>query len=454
MKSVNPYNNQEIKDYQNHSDEEVNKYVSRCASTFDEWKKTSFKSRYRLFRNLKENLLSRKKELSELMAKEMGKPIKEGILEIEKCAKTCDYYIDQAPKQLKPEEVKTEYSLSEIHHCPLGVVLAVMPWNYPFWQVFRFAIPNLMAGNVAMLKHASNVSGCALAIEMLFLESGFPQYSFKTILADKSVIENIIENDLVRAVTLTGSTNAGKAIAKTAGLNLKKTVLELGGSDPYLIFSDADLKQAAKKCAESRLLNGGQSCISAKRFIVVDDVYDKFLELFKVEMMKKTIGDPLSIETELGPMARVDLRDELHEQVSDSVESGAKCLIGGKIDTDKNGAFYPPTILTNVKKGMRAYSEEFFGPVAVVIKVSSIEEAIEIANDTPFGLGAGIFSKDLKKAKEIASKKINAGSCFINDYVKSDPRLPFGGVKESGYGRELSHYGIKEFMNVKTICIK
>jgi succinate-semialdehyde dehydrogenase/glutarate-semialdehyde dehydrogenase len=328
-----------------------------------------------------------------------------------------------------------------------------MPWNFPFWQVFRFAAPSLMAGNAALLKHASNVSGCALAIENIFHKAGLPKDLFRTLLIGSDKVSTVIENENINAVTLTGSTKAGKAVASKCGEMLKKCVLELGGSDAYLVFEDADIEYAAEICAKSRLLNAGQSCIAAKRFIINEKIFEEFLHYFKLYMEKPVIGDPLLNNTDLGPLARIDLRDELHEKVKLSITKGAELIAGGKIP-EREGAFYYPTILINVIPGMPAYDEEMFGPVASVIKVKDNNEAVKIANDSIFGLGSAIFSGNIDNAESIASNKIEAGSCFVNDFVRSDPRLPFGGIKESGYGRELSAYGIKEFVNIKTIYVK
>jgi len=327
-----------------------------------------------------------------------------------------------------------------------------MPWNYPLWQVFRFAAPALMAGNTVLLKHASNVPGSALEIEKIFLDAGFPKYSFSTLLIPSDAVNDILKNNIVKAATLTGSGPAGQAVASTAGENIKKTVLELGGSDPYLILADADLDHAAEQCATSRLLNAGQSCIGAKRFIVVEKVYDSFLQKFKDKLSSAMMGDPMQAVV-LGPMARHDLRDEVHQQVVDSVSKGAKLLLGGTIP-DSDGAYYPPTLLTNVSQGMPAYDDEIFGPVASVIKVKDEKEAIRVANDTEFGLGSCVFTQDIERGERIAREEIEAGCCFVNHFVKSDPRLPFGGIKTSGYGRELSYYGIREFVNIKTVYVK
>ncbi len=403
--------------------------------------------------NISTLLLSKKEELARLMAFEMGKVLREGIAEIEKCALVCEYYAQNAESFLENEFIETEAFRSFVSYQPLGTILAVMPWNFPFWQVFRFLAPTLMAGNTAVLKHASNVQGCAMAIEELFREAGFPENVFRTLLIGSSQVEKVIRHPAIKAVSLTGSTPAGKNVAAIAGSELKKCVLELGGSDPYIILKDADLEKAAKICATGRLLNAGQSCIGAKRFIVVNEVYTEFLEHFTYEMNRAIFGDPFHPETTMGPLARIDLRDELHQQVVISVKKGAEIVLGGEIPNRK-GAFYPPTILENVKPGMPAYDEELFGPVASVIRVKDEQEAIKVANDTEFGLGAAVFTRDLKNGEHIAEKLLDAGCCFVNDFVKSDPRLPFGGIKTSGFGRELSTHGIKEFMNMKTVVVK
>ncbi|MHA2496365.1 MAG: NAD-dependent succinate-semialdehyde dehydrogenase, partial [Candidatus Hodarchaeales archaeon] len=384
---------------------------------------------------------------------EMGKPLADARGEVEKCAWVCDYYAENAESFLAPELVETDASKSFVAYQPLGVVLAVMPWNFPFWQVFRFAAPALMAGNAGVLKHASNVPASALAIEEVFLKAGFPKNLFRTLLIGSKQVAAVIENPLVKAVTLTGSTPAGKAVASKAGEMLKKTVLELGGSDPYIILEDANLEEAVGTCVASRLINAGQSCIAAKRFIVVASLVTAFEELFVQKMNAQRIGDPLDPATTVGPQARHDLREELHGQVQKSIAHGARLLLGGSIPDDP-GAYYPPTVLTDVKKGMPAYDEELFGPVAAIIPVKDEIEAIRVANDTIFGLGAAIFTEDIEKGEQIATLDLEAGSCFVNTNVRSDPRLPFGGINESGYGRELSYFGIREFVNIKTIFVK
>jgi len=453
MLSINPYSGEIIQSYPEYTSGEVDTILCQVDHAFHQWKLKSFEERSILMRNLQAKLLAKKGELAAIMVAEMGKVLREAIGEIEKCALVCSYYADNAGMFLKNEPVQTEAAESYISYQPVGTILAVMPWNFPFWQVFRFLAPALMAGNTGVLKHAANVSGCALAIEQLVSEAGFPPNVFRTLLISSSRVNEVIENPRIKAVTLTGSTPAGKSVAAAAGSVLKKSVLELGGSDPYLILEDADIKTAARLCVISRLLNAGQSCIGAKRFIVADKIYDAFEEEFLRLMRLATFGDPLNPQTTIGPLARKDLRHELHEQVVKSSESGANILLGGYIP-EGEAACYPPTVLTNVSPEMPAYYQELFGPVAVLFRVKSEEEAIRIANDTVFGLGAGIFTADLTKGKQLAEKGLEAGCVFVNDFVKSDPRMPFGGIRESGYGRELSAVGIREFVNIKTIVVK
>jgi len=450
INSINPANDELINSYHEMSFGKINEILVSADNAFQSWKQTSFNSRSKLMMNAAKVLRDNKDKYSVLMTHEMGKPIAQSRSEVEKCAWVCEYYAENAEKFLSDELVKTDASKSFISYQPIGVVLAVMPWNFPFWQVFRFAAPGLMAGNSGILKHASNVTGCSLAIEDVFRKAGFPENLFRSIITPSSEMEKVIKHEKVKAVTLTGSVPAGKSVAKTAGSVLKKTVLELGGSDPYILLEDADLETASDICVTSRLINGGQSCIAAKRFIIVEEVYDKFENLFLERMKKKKMGDPLKEENDLGPQASKSLRDELHKQVLKSIEAGAKLLLGGKIP-EMPGAYYPPTVLANVSKGMPAYNEELFGPVAALIKAKNEEEAIRIANDSIFGLGAAVFTSDKERGEKIAKEKIEAGSCFVNSFVKSDPRLPFGGIKESGYGRELSVFGIKEFVNIKTV---
>jgi succinate-semialdehyde dehydrogenase / glutarate-semialdehyde dehydrogenase len=450
---LNPATGEIIKTYQEPSPEEVKEIIKKSHQAFKEWRKTDFSERARLMRKAAQHLRGNTEKYAKLMAEEMGKPITGGRSEIEKCAWVCDYYAENAEKFLQPEIIETDASKSFVTYNPLGVVLAVMPWNFPFWQVIRFAAPSLMAGNAGVLKHASNVPGSALAIEETFRESGFPENIFRTLLIGSRQVDAVIENPLVKAVTLTGSTPAGRAVGSKAGEMLKPSVLELGGSDPYIVLEDANLEAAVTTYVTSRLINSGQSCIAAKRFIVVEEIKDKFEILYTEQMRSKKMGNPLEEVTDVGPQARHDLRDELHQQVEESIKKGARCLLGGKIP-DSEGAYYPATVLTDVKKGMPAYDEELFGPVAAIIPVKDETEAIKVANDSVFGLGAAIFTENIEKGERIAANEIEAGSCFVNTFVKSDPRLPFGGIKESGYGRELSHYGIKEFVNIKTVFVK
>ncbi len=452
LKSTNPYDGSLIASYDQISENNLEELLNKSSEQWLEWRASPFNIRKSLLGAVGKLLLERKDQYAALITREMGKPIKESRSEIEKCAWVCEYYSENAQRFLFSEEIATEYHKAQIDYQPLGPVLAIMPWNFPFWQVFRFAAPNLMAGNVVILKHASNVSGCSLAMQQLFLDAGFPEGAFLSLLLSGRETESLIGDSRIAGVTLTGSTMAGKAVASAAGRSIKKTVLELGGSDPYLVFDDANVDLAVEKCVAGRLLNAGQSCIGAKRFIVTKGVYDEFLEKFTTRMQKAKMGNPTNEDTEIGPLANKQFREELHFQVEKSIEKGAKLLIGGKIPSGK-GAFYPPTVLAEVKPGMPAYHEELFGPVASVIKVKDEEEAVEVANDTNFGLGAAVFTEDLKRGERIASDAVRAGCVFVNDFVKSDPRLPFGGIKESGYGRELSLYGIREFTNIKTVVV-
>ena len=453
IKSINPANEELLKEYKEMSPDQVIKIIEAAHNEYFKWRTTDYKIRAEKMKNAASVLKNRKEGLANLMTLEMGKPLAQSRAEVEKCSWVCDYFAENAEKFLEDQVIKTDASKSFVTFEPIGVVLAVMPWNFPFWQVFRFAAPNLMAGNAGVLKHSSNVMGCALAIENIFKEAGFPENLFRTLVISSKNVAGVIKNRVIKAVTLTGSTAAGVSVAKAAGEQLKKTVLELGGSDPYLVLEDADLDKAADTCVNSRLLNGGQSCIAAKRFIVVESIYNEFEKIFVEKMKSKKMGDPFDESNNLGPQARNDLRDELHQQVRKSVEKGAKILLGGEVPAGK-GAYYPPTVLTEVKKGMPAYDEELFGPVAALIKVKNEEEGIRVANDSTFGLGAAVFTRDIAKGERIAQKELAAGSCFVNEFVKSDPRLPFGGINESGYGRELSVFGIREFVNIKTVYIK
>ena len=452
IQSINPLSGKRIQTYKEETSKTVEAKIEAGHKAWLKWRGTSFEARGRLLLKAAAVLLEQKNDLAVLMAREMGKPLKDGIAEIEKCASVCTYYAEKGAAFLKDEKIKTEARNSFVTYQPIGVVLAVMPWNFPYWQCFRFIAPALMAGNTGLLKHASNVPGCALSIEQVLLKAGFPKGVFQTLLVGSKAVKEIIAHPLVKAVTLTGSTEAGQQVAAQAGSQIKKTVLELGGSDPYVILEDADLELAATVCAQSRLINNGQSCIAAKRFIVVKPVEREFVRLFKEKMSNKKLGDPLDAATNLGPMSRADLRDELHQQVLKNIEEGAVCILGGTIPAFKGKhAFYTPTILTKVKKGMTGYKDELFGPVACVITARNEAHAIAIANDTSFGLGAAVFTRDVKKGERIAREQLQAGACFVNTLVKSDPRVPFGGINQSGYGRELGSFGIREFVNIKTV---
>ena len=431
---------------------EVERILAGAARGFDTWRRVSIDERATVIRRVAEALRSRADQWADLIAGEMGKPVRQGKAEIEKCALGCDYYAEHAAALLAPEPAKTEARRSYVSFEPLGVVLAIMPWNFPFWQVVRFGVPAIMAGNAVILKHAPNVPGCAEAIEGIFRQAGLPEGVFQAVFLQNEGTGALIDRREVSAVTLTGSTRAGREVASRAGRALKKTVLELGGSDPYLILQGADMAQAVEACVRSRLQNGGQSCIAAKRLIVVKELEADFVEQLVARMKAAKVGDPKDETTEVGPLARRDLRDTLHHQVRASIEAGAELLLGGTVP-DGDGWFYPPTVLRNVGPGMSAYEEELFGPVAVVIAVENEDEAIRVANDSVYGLGGAIFTTDLARAEEIAREKLDVGCAFVNEFVRSDPSLPFGGVRDSGYGRELGSFGIREFVNVKMVWV-
>jgi succinate-semialdehyde dehydrogenase/glutarate-semialdehyde dehydrogenase len=452
IETINPTTGATIARYDEMEAAAVDHAVEAAHAAFLQWRAATFEERAAVTRAAGRLLRERRRDYAELMAREMGKVLAGGLAEIDKCAAACDFYAENAARFLAPEEVPTEASRSFVACEPLGVVLAVMPWNFPFWQVFRFAAPNLMAGNAGLLKHASNVPGCALAIEEVWRDAGLPAGLFRTLLVGNQDVGRILEHPRVAAATLTGSTPAGRAVAAKAGSQLKKTVLELGGSDAYLILDDADLDAAVATCVESRLINTGQSCIAAKRFLVPRRLAADIERRFVAGMAAKAMGDPLREGTEIGPLARHDLRDQLHAQVEASRHAGARCLLGGDVPAGP-GAFYPPTVLSAVAPGMPAYDEELFGPVAALIPVADEEEAIRIANDSAFGLGAAVFTADARRGEAVA-RRLDAGSCFVNSLVRSDPRLPFGGIKQSGYGRELGSFGIREFVNLKTVYVK
>jgi succinate-semialdehyde dehydrogenase / glutarate-semialdehyde dehydrogenase len=450
MKAINPANNELIKDYTDHTGDQIKTILREVDTEFHRWRETDFAHRSKLMFKAAEILRKNVDKYATTMALEMGKAIAEGRAEVEKCAWVCDYYAENAEKFLADEIIESDASKSFVAFQPIGTVLAVMPWNFPFWQVFRFAAPALMAGNTGVLKHASNVPGSALQIEEVFHEAGFPENVFRTLLIGSRMVESVITDDRIKAVTLTGSEPAGMQVAATSGRELKKTVLELGGSDPYIVLEDADMPSCVTTSAKARMINTGQSCIAAKRFIVVESLVKEFEEAQAKLMESLIVGDPLSEETQVGPMAREDLMMELHEQVEQSISRGARLLCGG--EPTGQGAFYPPTVLTDCKKGMKVYDEETFGPVSAIISVKDEEEAIAVANDSPFGLGGSVWTSDVARGERVA-RRIETGAMFVNGMTKSDPRLPFGGVKKSGYGRELSSFGIREFVNVKTIWI-
>jgi len=452
LQSIDPTTGRLLREYPEAEPARIAAVLEAASAAFSGWRRRPVAERAEPIRRAGALLRERAATLAILMAEEMGKPVAQGRAEAVKCATACDTFAERGGAFLAPEPIATEAARSYVAYEPLGVVLGVMPWNFPLWQVFRFAVPALLAGNACVLKHASNVCGSALAIEALFADAGLPPGVFTTLLVGPAAVPGIIASCQIRAVSLTGSTPAGREVAAAAGRALKKTVLELGGSDPYLILEDADLDAAVPACVTARLVNTGQSCIAGKRFIVVDAVRPAFTERFVAAMRAKRAGDPRDETSDLGPMARVDLRDQLHAQVQASVARGARLLCGGEVPPGP-GAWYPPTVLDGVVPGMPAYEEELFGPAAAILAARDEADAVRIANDTPFGLGAAVFTRDASRGERIAAEALEAGSCFVNAFVRSDPRLPFGGVKDSGYGRELAVLGIREFVNAKTIYV-
>ncbi|MBX0294242.1 NAD-dependent succinate-semialdehyde dehydrogenase [Haloarcula nitratireducens] len=453
MEVTNPATGERVDSYEEDGEDDVEAALETAVETFDSWRDRPLQERTDLLASAAEVLRENKQRYAETMTEEMGKPITQAKSEVEKCAWVCEHYSEHASEYLAEKgHPSPAGSTAKTVYEPLGPVLAVMPWNFPFWQVFRFAAPYVTAGNVGLLKHASNVPGCSEAIEEVFREAGYPEGAFQSLLVSSDQVEGVLEDDRVKAATLTGSGPAGRSVAATAGENLKKTVLELGGSDPYVVLDDADVEEAAETGAWARVQNGGQSCIAAKRFIVHTDVYDEFEEKFVEQMESYTIGDPTDEDTEIGPQARESLLEDLHEQVEDSVDAGADLLTGGE-PLDREGAYYPPTVLANVPEGCPVDSEEVFGPAAPVYEVEDEEEAIRKANDTEFGLGASVWTEDRERGERLAGR-IDAGCVYVNQLVKSDPRVPFGGIKESGYGRELSGAGMREFVNRKTVWVE
>ncbi len=449
--SVNPATGEAVAHYPEQTGAQLDLAMGRAHQAFLHWRRRPVTERATTLNRLPPLLRAQAETLANLAALEMGKPVRQGLAEVEKCAVACEQQGAAAPAVLRPEPVATGALHSSIAFEPLGVVLAVMPWNFPFWQVIRAAVPALLAGNAVVLKHASNVTGCALALEGLFTRLDLPEGLFTVLRLDSSRLRPVITHPYVRAITLTGSGAAGRAVAALAGGALRKTVLELGGSDAYVVLADADLTLAARVCAEARLINSGQSCIAAKRFIVVESVRREFEERLATELATARLGDPRLDDTTLGPLARADLREELHHQVTRSLHQGATCLLGGKSPAGP-GYFYPPTLLSDVTPGMAVFDEETFGPVAAVTTARDESEALDLANCSTFGLGAAIFTADVARGIDLATRRLEAGNCAINSAVRSDPRLPFGGIKDSGYGRELGTFGLREFVNVKTVC--
>ena len=451
MKAINPTTGETLREYPDHSPAEVAQRLARAAQAFEEWRRTSFADRGRPLRGVAGLLRQRQAELARLMTLEMGKPIAQSESEVEKCAWACEYFAEHAERDLSVETVASDAVRSFVRYDPLGPILAVMPWNFPLWQVIRAAAPALMAGNVLVLKHASNVPGCADELERAFLDAGYPPAVFQQVRIPGAAAEALVDHAAIRAVTLTGSDAAGMALGARAGRALKKTVLELGGSDPFIVLADAEPMQAATQAAAARILNNGQSCIAAKRFIVERPLAERFEWLLGQRMARLAVGDPLERSTELGPLARPDLVDALERQVQESIRAGARLVTGGA-RPERPGAFYAPTVLADVRPGMPAFDEETFGPLAAIIVADDANDAVRLANQSGFGLGASVWTSDEARGEALA-RELEAGSVFVNGIVKSDPRLPFGGVKRSGYGRELGLWGIREFVNIKTVWI-
>ncbi|AYN68057.1 NAD-dependent succinate-semialdehyde dehydrogenase [Euzebyella marina] len=447
--SINPYTQEKLYSFKELTTKQLKEKLQQSHECFLEWQETTFEQRSDLMNRAAKVLVENKTLYAETISKEMGKPISQAVAEIEKCAWVCEYYADKAKDQLKDEIIETDAQKSYVSYEPLGIILAVMPWNYPFWQVFRFAAPNLMAGNVGVLKHASNVMKSAELIAEVFTEAGFPEGCFQNLIIGSDLVETVLENEWVKAATLTGSKPAGGSVAAIAGKHIKKTVLELGGSNALIVFEDADLDSTVKTCVQARFQNTGQSCIAGKRLLVHQNIMEEFVDLFIKQVRELKSGDPMDENTYIGTLAREDLAEDLEKQVLKSIEMGAKLLLGGK----RNGSYYEPTVLTNVTEKMPIFKEETFGPAIGITAFQSDEEAIRFSNNSEFGLGVSLFTKDTEKALKLAPC-FEEGAVFINELVKSDPRLPFGGIKISGYGRELSSHGIREFVNKKTVYLK
>ena len=451
MKSVDPSSGEVVGNWEEHTLQQLDNALVTARDAYHLWREEPIAERAGHLKRVATRLRENRGELALLMTREMGKPVTQAESEVEKCAWACEHFAENAPRYLAEEPVKTEASYSAVRCDPLGPILSIMPWNFPLWQVFRFAAPALMAGNTVLLKHAEGVAGCSLAIERQFAAAGFPPGVFTSLLVSHDAVDRLIAHPVVAAVTLTGSVRAGRAVAASAGRHLKKCVLELGGSDPFIVLADADLNEAVEVAAKARTINSGQSCIAAKRFIVEESIAERFEEAFAERMKKLRVGDPKNRETEIGPLARLDLRDALHAQVMDAVDQGARLLTGGK-PLEGAGFFYPPTVLSGVVPGMRAFDEETFGPVAAITRADHADHAVRLANHSPFGLGASIWTRNVDRGRDLA-RRIHAGSVFVNSMVVSDPRLPFGGIKDSGYGRELGRDGIRELVNIKTVSV-
>lgn len=449
FKSINPFNGEVVGNYKAHTEGEINEILNNAQEIFASWRKRSIEDRAQLVVKAGEILRANVEEYARMISLEMGKPIVEAKAEVTKCAWVCDYYAERATQFLANEVIETDASLSMVRHDPIGCVLAIMPWNFPFWQVFRFAAPTLIAGNTGVLKHAPNVFGSAKLIEDVFTKAGFPKGVFQNLIVHHDKTESIIAHDAIKAVTLTGSERAGSAVAEISGKYIKKSLLELGGNNAFIVWEDADIDKAVKTAITARMLNCGQSCIAAKRFILLEGIYDEFVSKFTSAVAGLQAGDPMEEATQIGPLARIDLADQLQSQVQRSIEAGAKLLYGGK----QNGCYHEPTILGNVTAGMPVFEEETFGPVAAMIKANSIEHAFELSEQSRYGLGVTVCTTNIEKALSMANE-VSDGAYFINELVKSDPRLPFGGEKQSGYGRELAKDGMMEFVNRKTIYVK
>ena len=450
MKSKNPYNENIIKDYSNHNTLEVKNIINAANNSYYDWKKVPINSRIIIIRKVKNNLTSNRKNSANMITQEMGKPIIESFAEIDKCIWLCEYYIENSEEFLKAETIKTDASKSYVSFEPLGVILGIMPWNFPYWQVFRFAIPAILSGNTVVVKHASNVSGCSLLIEKIFSEN-IKLNVFQSLLLTSLKMKDVIENPLIKAISLTGSEEAGSKVASLAGNKIKKILLELGGSDAFIVCKDADIKKASEKAVAARMLNTGQSCIAAKRFIVHEEIKDEFIKNIINILNQMNIDDPTSMNTQIGPLARKDILQDLQNQMKDAIKKGAKICYQKKMK-HKKGYFFSPVIIDNIDSSMKVYNNETFGPLFTIFSFKKNEEAVKIANDTQYGLGGSIWSENIENAKQIG-ESINTGAIFINEITKSDPRLPFGGIGISGYGRELGSYGIKEFVNIKTVYI-